>query len=251
MKKKTSILVILIMIFVLTTVGCSNKKIKEINISVAASLEEPIKEIIDNYSEKNSNIKINANFGSSGTLRKQIEEGAEVGIFLSASEAETTKLIEKNIVKEDKVEPFLTTKLLLVKNKDSKENISSIRELNKLEGKIALGAEGVPIGDYSKEALTNSGVWDEIYNNIVFSKDAKAVLNYVNSGEVDYAIVYGNEINSLNNVEVVEAIQDSLHSEIVYTRALVQDEDKEVINFFDYIKENGEVFEKYNFQSLF
>ena len=155
MKKVLSIFLSLGLLFTFVGCGSDNKEAKEITISAAASLEDPMNEIIKKYEAENSNIKINTNYGSSRSLRKQIQEGGKVDLFLSASKDETDELISIGSVKEDEVKEFLTNGLMLVKSSGSEEDINSIKDLPSITGKIALGAEGVPIGDYSREALKN------------------------------------------------------------------------------------------------
>lgn len=248
MKRISSLVVAFLLIFTFVGCGKENTEPKEIMISVAASLEDPIREIISKYEAENENTKININLGSSGTLRKQIQDGSGVDLFLSASEAETDKLIESGELQKDNVRVFLSSRLVLLKSKNSKSDIKSIKDLDKLQGKIAIGAEGVPIGEYSRESLQNVGVWDKIQENIVFCKDAKSVLNYVKLGEVDYSIVYANEKNNLGEAEAVELIDASLHSPVTYTFALLNTKDDEVSKFKKYIDENIDIFEKYNFE---
>lgn len=68
------------------------------------------------------------------------------------------------------------------------------------------------------------------------------------SGDVDYAIVYANEINNLGDAKLVEKIDGSLHDPTIYTFANINVENKDVQNFKDFINENIDIFEKYNFE---
>jgi len=94
---------------VVTIVGCSSEKgsqggkkddasekKQEIIISAAASLKETMEEIKKVY-EKDNNVNLTLNFGASGSLQKQIEEGAPVDIFISAGQKQFKALEEKNI----------------------------------------------------------------------------------------------------------------------------------------------------------
>ena len=116
MKKVLSIFLSLGLLFTFVGCGSDNKEAKEITISAAASLEDPMNEIIKKYEAENSNIKINTNYGSSRSLRKQIQEGGKLDLFLSASKDETDELISIGSVKEDEVKEFLTIGLMLVKH---------------------------------------------------------------------------------------------------------------------------------------
>ena len=88
--KKKSILMGLILMFVVAAVGCGKKKDKkeketEIIVYAAASLTESLEEIAENYKKDHPNVKITFNFDSSGTLKTQIEEGADCDLFISAA----------------------------------------------------------------------------------------------------------------------------------------------------------------------
>ncbi|HCO74605.1 MAG TPA: molybdate ABC transporter substrate-binding protein, partial [Clostridium sp.] len=106
MKKLRSIIVITVL--AMAFVGCSNGQAnkeennnsgekKEIIISAAASLKESMVEIKKVYEEKN-NITLTFNFGASGALQKQIEEGAPVDIFMSAGEKQFKALEDKELI---------------------------------------------------------------------------------------------------------------------------------------------------------
>lgn len=228
--------------------GCSSRDTSEnqIVISAAASLEEPLGDIVRKYEAENTDTKIIVNLGSSGTLRKQIEEGAEVDLFLSANSGETAKLVEAGIVDEEANEPILLNRLLLVKSPNAKKDINSVEELNTEGITVAIGGEGVPLGKYSEEVLKNLNISSEVADNIIYCKDAKSTLNYVKRGEVDYAIVYANERDNLSGAEIVEEISNNLHQPIVYSLAQINPSDK-VTEFKSYILHNLDVFEEYNF----
>ena len=232
------------------TIGCgnSNTEQKELTISVAASLDDAMKEIVTNYENENKNVKVSMNVAGSKSLRKQIEEGANVDLFLSANTEESDALVKSGKITSDDVKEILTNGLMLVKSAKAQDNITSINDLPNISGKVAIGSEGVPIGDYSKEALEKAGVLDKIQDKIVLSKDAKSVLNYVKLGEVDYAIVYSNEKDNLGDATVVQEIDPSMHSDIIYTLSIINSKDEDVKKFEKYIENNLNIFEKYNFK---
>lgn len=81
MKKIFTTMVAVVSIFLLAACGKTEKK--EITISAAASLNEVLSQIAENYQKENKNITVNINFGASGALKKQIEGGAPVDfVFL-------------------------------------------------------------------------------------------------------------------------------------------------------------------------
>ena len=101
MKRMYNGLTIIMFLFILLA-GCStneqnvkaSKKV-EITVSAAASLQDSLNEIKGLYEKQHSNIKINYNFGASGTLAQQISQGAPVDIFFSAAEDKFDQLVQK------------------------------------------------------------------------------------------------------------------------------------------------------------
>ena len=204
--------------------GCSNriKETREINLSVAASLLEPMTKIVAIY-EKDNNVKININSGGSGTLKKQISEGADIGLFFSANEKYIDDLIDEELVSKDKKQSPITNSLVIIKYKDAKEDINDVHELVNLKGNIALGeVTTVPAGEYAKETLTSLGIWNEVEDNIIYGKDVTAVRTYVERGEVEYGFIYKSDAIPLESSSILADIDSSLHSEINYALAPIE-----------------------------
>lgn len=223
MRKK--IAVFLSLVFSLSMISCSksNEEKKEVNISIAASLLEPMKKIVSNFEIEN-NIKVNINSGGSGTLKKQIVGGAEVGLFISANERYVDELINEGFIDQSKKSNPITNTLVLVKNNNFKDDIKSIDDLVNKELKIAIGeVSTVPAGEYAKEALINSGVWEELEEKIIFCKDVTAVKTYVERGEVDCGFIYSSDAMNIKDSTVQFTVDNDLHTPIVYTMAPIKD----------------------------
>lgn len=217
MRKKVGLL--LLIIFTVILCGCTNnaQTKKEINISVAASLLDPMTKIAEIY-EKYNNVKVNINSGGSGTLKKQISEGADVGLFFSANEKYVDQLISEGLASEANKVDEVFNKLVLIKSNNATTNISDIKDLANFNGKIAIGEPGtVPAGQYAKETLESLGIWNDIESKIVYCKDVTAVKTYVEKGEVDYGFVYKSDAINLKDSSILEEIDDSLHSPINYS----------------------------------
>lgn len=249
-KKITALLLVMLSVIF---VGCGNtgKEIREINLSVAASLLEPMTKIAEIY-EKDNNVKININSGGSGTLKKQISEGADIGLFFSANEKFVDDLIIEGLVEKDKKLSPITNSLVLIKYKDAKEEISNINELTNLKGNIAIGeVTTVPAGEYAKEALTSLGIWTEVEDNIIYGKDVTAVRTYVERGEVEYGFIYKSDAIALESSSILEVVDPSLHTEINYALAPIEgyeySEDCDEIIELILSKEGKAILEEYGF----
>lgn len=223
MRKKVAIS--LLLVFSLLFVSCyktKDNKVKEINISVAASLLEPINKIIDEYKLDNE-ITINVNSGGSGTLKKQISSGADVGLFISANEKNVDELISEGLVDTNKKSNPITNKLVLIKSNNAKQEINNLQDLINLDGKIAIGEiSTVPAGEYAKESLVNQGIWDKIQDKIIFCKDVTAVKAYVERGEVEVGFIYKSDAIDIENATVAIEVSEDTHKEIIYTMAPIE-----------------------------
>ena len=79
-----------------TKSAAKEDKTVELTISAAASLQDALKEIEKQYKEKEPNIKLSFNFGASGALQQQIEQGAPADLFFSAAGDKFQTLVKKD-----------------------------------------------------------------------------------------------------------------------------------------------------------
>lgn len=224
----------------------------ELNVSAAASLKDALEQINANY-EKATGNKVVMNLASSGKLVKQIEEGAPADVFISASKAKMDELVEKSIVEKEAVSNLLNNDLVMISPKDTKEKIEKIEDLLNIEGKIAVGEpSSVPAGKYTQESLTSLGVWDKLQDKIVFAKDVRATLAYVEKGEVVAGFVYKSDATVAENSEIIMTLDESTHKTIVYPIAVIKesaniDEAKKYEEFLK-TEESLKIFEQFGFK---
>ena len=233
---------------VLTFSGCSNSQENELTISVATSLLNPINEIVKEYENEN-NIKVNVNYGGSGTLKTQIENGADVCAYFSANEKFMDELVEKNIVKEDEITTPISNSLVLIKSNECNYDIKSLEDILKYDVTMAIGqVDTVPAGQYAKDSLENLNIFNKIKDKLVYGKDVSAVKNYVETKEVDLGIVYKSDSLDLKNSQVVLEIPKDNHEEVKYTLAPINssEDGKKIIEFIN-SKDSKEILRNYGF----
>lgn len=252
------IISVVMVISSLFSVGCSKQASatrelngKEFTISAAASLKDPLEEIIQQYKGQ-AGVNINVNFGGSGTLQKQIEEGAPVDLFISAGKNQVSTLIDKGLGDKSTYKELLTNSLVLIVSNNYDKNIKSLEDLENKDVKLALGEiQTVPVGQYSKEALENAKHWEELKNKIVYARDVKSVVNYVENGEAEAGIVYYSDAVNLKNSYIAVKIPEDTHESIVYPMVLIAESENKasVIKFMEFMNtsEAKEIFLKYNF----
>jgi molybdate transport system substrate-binding protein len=129
------------------------------------------------------------NFAASNTLQLQIERGANADVFAAASPQEPQALFKKG--KCDRPVTFATNKLVLLVPKDNPGNIKSVYSLRAGGKKLAIGAKGVPIGDYTRSLLRRLGLSSALTKNTVSSESSVAnVVSKVALGSADAGFAY-------------------------------------------------------------
>jgi len=225
-----------------------------LTISAAASLQDAAEEIKAMYTKDNRKVTITYNFGSSGTLQKQIEEGAPADLFISAGKKQMDALAEKGLIIEGSRKDLVGNDLVLIAGKDS--SLTSFNELTSDKvGKMSIGEpESVPAGKYAQEALTNMGLWDALQTKIVLAKDVRQVLTYVETGNVDAGLVYHSDAILGKNIKEVATAPQDTHKPIVYPVAIIKDTKHQAATeaFANFLSgsEAGQVFTKYGFRIL-
>ena len=165
-----------------------------LTISAAVSLEEALQEIQQLYRRQKPDVQITYNFAGSGTLEQQIEQGAPVDVFISASPRELDALAVKGLLVEESRTDLVQNQIVLVTPRDPK----LVNGFDDLTGaavkRVALGEpETVPAGRYAKQVLTYFHLFDALQPKLIFTKDVRQALTYVATGNVDAALVYQTE----------------------------------------------------------
>lgn len=189
----------LVIIAFLTASPGAEEKPTTITVSAAASLTEAFTDIASEFEAEHPDTNVELNFAGSGTLRMQIEAGAPIDVFASASENHMDLLVGENLIENSSRKDFATnTLVMVVPANNGAETPKSLEDLtaDSVE-KIAIGdPESAPVGKYTKQAMEDSGVWDELESKVILAENVKQVLTYVETGEVDAGFVYMTDAES-------------------------------------------------------
>lgn len=259
--KKNLLVSILILLLTITGFGCGNDSKPpgsaepvKITIAAAASLRDAGEELKKTYSSQHPEVSITYIFESSGTLQKQIEEGAPVDMFISAGKSQMDAIAAKGLIVDASRKDLLGNDLVLVAGKDSK--ITGFADLAGPGVKqMSIGTpETVPAGKYAQQALQSLKLWEKVQPKVVPAKDVRQVLTYVESGNVDAGLVYRSDTLVSQNVKIIAAAPAGSHDTIVYPLAIIKSTKylKEVEQFAAFLSsdEATKVFEKYGFKPL-
>lgn len=192
-------------------------------VSAAASLKESLEEIAPLYLQTHENISIKYNFGASGALQQQIENGAPVDIFVSAAQKQMDALQSKGLLLTDTRRNILSNGLVLIVPKNS-SGITNFRQLTSSNVKrISIGEpRSVPVGQYAEEVLKNLGILSQVRAKFVLANNVRQVLTAVESGNADAGVVYTTDARTSKQVKVVATAPENLHSPIVYPVAVLK-----------------------------
>ena len=225
----------------------------EVTVLAAASLTDALDEIIKEY-EKDASCTVTPSYAGSGDLVQQIQGGAPCDIFVSASKSNMDDLEKDDLINKDTRKDLLGNTLTLVATKEKKDDVSMDALTSDKVGSIAIGeVETVPAGKYATQVFDNLKITDKIKDKIVYSKDVRAVLNYVETGDADCGFVYKTDALTMDESKgvVVEDIKEDLHDPIVYPAAIMKDapQAESAADFYDFMQGDfaKEVFEKYGF----
>ena len=244
----------------------------ELVVFAAASMTETLTEIADLYQDAAPNVTLTFNFGSSGTLLTQIEEGAECDLFISAASTQMNALdgtlaqdAEKNPDGLDMLVPgsridLLENKVTLAVPEGNPKGIESFDQLAQLlaDGSVflAMGNSDVPVGQYTQKifayygldeaSLAESGV-------LTYGSDVKEVTTQVSEAAVDCGVIYATDAFSAG-LTVVDSATPEMCGQVIYPAAVIRGGNEEAAQaFLDYLQtdEAMAVFESVGFSPAF
>jgi molybdate transport system substrate-binding protein len=203
--------------------GSSPAPSDEITVSAAISLKDTLDEISHLYSSEHQGAEVHFNLGGSGTLQRQIEQGAPADIFISASPKEMDSLESQGLLMADTRKDLARNSVVLIVRAGS-TSISGFQDLTKAAVKtVAVGEpQTVPAGKYAQEVLTHFGIYDQLKPKLVLAKDVRQVLTYVETGNADAGIVYATDAKISKKVTVVATAPADSHSPVVYPAAVIK-----------------------------
>ena len=194
-------------------------------IFAAASMKTALDAIAQSWTAKMGNAPV-ISYGSSGTLAKQIEEGAPADLFISADLVWMDELDKKGLLKKGTRLKLLGNALVLVQPADGTAQLKLAPKVGLAgavgDGKIAVCTiASCPAGIYGKEALEHLGIWPAVEPKLAQADNVRAALNLVALGEAKFGIVYATDAKAEPKVKVVDTFPEATHTPIVYPAAVI------------------------------
>jgi molybdate transport system substrate-binding protein len=165
-----------------------------ITVFAASSLSGVFDRIGADLERSHPGVQVVFDYGSSTDLAAQIQSEGTADVFASASGTAMDALSDDPGV-TDRTD-FATNRLVLITPPDDPAGISSLQDLTEPGTQVILAAEGVPVGDYAREALTNAGILEQVQPNVVSNEpDDASVVAKIAAGEADAGIVYASDVS--------------------------------------------------------
>ena len=160
------------------------------------------------------------NFAGSDDLATQIKEGAGADVYAAASTKYPDELFVAGLIEKPQI--FATNRLVLIVPKDNPAAISSVADLGNEGVKLVIGAEGVPIGDYTRKVLDTIGESDVLDNVVSEEDDVKGVVSKVSLGEADAGFVYATDVKPVPDKVTTIELPEAAQAKVEYPIAVVK-----------------------------
>ena len=254
-KRLLSLLLALAMIFALAACSSNNEPKaseepearEEVVVFAAASMTETLNQIKETY-EKDHNVTLTFNFDSSGTLKTQIQEGADCDLFISAGQKQMNQLditADKEVntdgldfVASDSRVNLLENKVVLVVSEGNPKGIQGFDDLaaKLADGSVlmAMGNSDVPVGQYTQKILAFYGLDEEKLAKdgvITYGTNVKEVTTQVSEASVDAGVVYCTDAYSAGLTPVDESTKE-MCGQVIYPAAVLKGDKEDAARAF-------------------
>ena len=249
------------LVFALAGCGSGQKKTASggkdkvhLTVFAAASMTETMNQIAKAYEKEHPNVEISFNFDSSGTLKTQIQNGAECDLFISAAQKQMNQLDSSqdkkanpdglDFVKSDSRVNLLENKVVLVTPEGNPGGIQNFNDMAaKLKAgsiRLVMGNSDVPVGQYTQKILKFYGLDENAIasaGHITYGSNVKEVTTQVKEGSADCGIIYATDAFSAQLKPVDEATKD-MCGQVIYPVAVMKNSQhqQEAQAFLDYLK---------------
>ena len=242
----------------------------ELIVFAAASLTETLTAIGETYSAENPGVTFRFNFDSSGTLKTQIQEGADCDLFISAGQKQMDQLdiMASSDVNKDRLDfvdsdtrvDLLENKVVLCVPEGSDKGIDSFdalaEHLKAQDILFCMGNSDVPVGQYTQKILAYYDLDEEALaaaGVITYGSNVKEVTTQITEASVDAGVVYCTDAFSAG-LKVVDEATKEMCGQVIYPAAVLKAAPNAVAarKFLEYLQTSaaGEVFESVGFTAL-
>ena len=190
-------------------------------VSAATSLRDVLAELKTLYATEHADVAITLNITGSGSIQRQIENGAAIDVFISASTKEIFALEKKELLVRDSIRNVVRNTLVLIVPKEN-TTVNSFADLAKPEvRRIAIGEpRTVAVGTYTIEVIAFLRLSDALTPKLVNLLDVQQVLTTVGTADADAGFVYLTDARRSDKVRIADTAKPGMHQIVLYPAAI-------------------------------
>ncbi|MFZ1502534.1 MAG: molybdate ABC transporter substrate-binding protein [Nitrospira sp.] len=194
-----------------------------LTIAAANSLKDALRKVLPRFEAEHPGINVRVIYGPSQSLRKQIEEGAPVDIFLPSLFDEIDQLETKGLIIQGTKRAFAGTSLVLITGVALPAPVGTIHDLETVPvRRIAIGdPKTSSVGKVAAQFLKYSKLEPKLKSRYVFGEHSRAVLDLVAKGEAEVGVVYRTDAASNDKVRILDTAPVESHTPVRYGVAAV------------------------------
>ncbi len=196
-----------------------------LTVSAAASLQAALEAIGPQFSAAHPSIAIQYNFGASGALQQQIQQGAPADVFFSAASQQMDALAKAEMILPNSRRDIVANELVLIAPPKTDIAITDLAQLKDINiQRFAVGEfRSVPAGQYAEQVLKELDLLAALQSKFIFGNNVRTVLSAVESGNADLGMVYTTDAALSERVTVLATAPASAHEPIDYPVAIVKE----------------------------
>ncbi|MEM9762290.1 MAG: molybdate ABC transporter substrate-binding protein [Pseudomonadota bacterium] len=155
-------------------------------------------------------------YSASGTLARQIEQGAPADVFLSANPRWMAHLVERGLVDQGAVQTLMSNRLVLIAPEG--RSFDPAQPQAGMAGELFVMADPAvaPVGRYGQTALETLGLWEALGARFAPTRNTLATVSAVASGEAALGLVYASDAVGREGIEIVWSVPADAHRPIRY-----------------------------------
>ena len=217
------ILFVNIALFTLSSALPAEAQPETLTIAAANSVKDALRKTLPLFEAQHKELLVRVIYGPSQTLRKQIEEGAPVDVFLPSLFEEIDQLEKKGLIIQGSKRVYAGTSLVLITGTTLPAPIASIQDLHTVPvRRIAIGdPKTSSVGKVAVQFLKYANLEPQLKSQYVYGEHSRAVLDLVSKGEAEIGVVYRTDAISDTHVRILDTAPAESHTPVRYGVAAV------------------------------
>lgn len=222
-----------------------------LQVAAAADLNPALQEITTLFQQKTGQ-SVKINFGSTGLLTRQIEQGAPIDLFFAADQSYTDQLRNQGLVLEKSTTSYAQGYLVGWQRADAPVRVTSLTELtNPAIRRIAIAnPEHAPYGKAAIQALQTAKIYDQVQPKLIMGENVSQAFQYINTGNADIGLVAKSLVTSRaegHSFPIDPALSQPLNQTLcILKRTRHPDQSKRLAEFV-LSQEGQQILQKYGF----